>query len=124
MNDEKKQLTTKQEKLVHCIRSLEAEGKMYKFYKSKAFLKLRQKVIKQAHGECQECLKKKPKQITRGTVVHHIKHVEEYPELALDISNLELVCAKCHWELHPEKHAKELKAQGRKRKEQVTKERW
>lgn len=36
-------------------------------------------------------------------VVHHIKHVDEYPELAYVDSNLESLCIACHNKEHPEK---------------------
>lgn len=112
------------QELISYIKRLEKEGRLYKFYQSKEFKKLRKQVIKNSHGECQECLKKHPRRLTKGTIVHHIKHVDKYPELALSIENLELVCSRCHWELHPEKHEKELKAQHRTLKKEVTKERW
>lgn len=38
--------------------------------------------------------------IARATQVHHIKHLEDYPELALDDDNLEAVCLHCHNLLH------------------------
>ena len=36
-------------------------------------------------------------------VVHHIKHVDEYPELAYDDDNLVSLCLSCHNKAHPEK---------------------
>lgn len=39
-------------------------------------------------------------------VVHHIKHVDEYPELAYVDSNLESLCIACHNKEHPEKAVK------------------
>lgn len=38
-----------------------------------------------------------------AVVVHHIKHVDEYPELAYTDSNLVSLCAACHNKAHPEK---------------------
>ena len=35
--------------------------------------------------------------------VHHIKHVDEYPELAYEDSNLVSLCQGCHNKAHPEK---------------------
>jgi len=37
--------------------------------------------------------------------VHHIKHLKDFPELALVDSNLESLCFTCHNEEHPEKLA-------------------
>ena len=31
-----------------------------------------------------------------ATEVHHVKPVDTYPELALDINNLEPLCRDCH----------------------------
>ena len=36
-------------------------------------------------------------------VVHHLKTVEEYPELAWEPSNMVSLCIKCHNKAHPEK---------------------
>lgn len=35
--------------------------------------------------------------------VHHIKHVDEYPELAYVDENLVSLCLACHNKAHPEK---------------------
>ncbi len=35
-------------------------------------------------------------------MVHHIKHLQDYPELALTDSNLMPLCFDCHKEMHPE----------------------
>ncbi len=51
---------------------------------------------------CERCLKRGvyvPIEVKRGGhygVVHHIKSVEEYPELRLKLSNLESLCFECH----------------------------
>lgn len=36
-------------------------------------------------------------------VVHHIKHADEYPDLAFVDSNLVSLCTGCHNKAHPEK---------------------
>ena len=38
-----------------------------------------------------------------ATEVHHIKHLDEYPELAYDNDNLVSLCHACHNARHPEK---------------------
>lgn len=38
-------------------------------------------------------------------VVHHLKEVDEYPELAWEDSNLVSLCLRCHNKAHPEKAA-------------------
>lgn len=41
-----------------------------------------------------------------AAVVHHIKHVDEFPELAYTDSNLISLCDACHNKAHPEKAKK------------------
>ena len=48
--------------------------------------------------ECRRFGKKRP-----AEVVHHIKPVEEWPELAYIDANLISLCRKCHNKKHPEK---------------------
>lgn len=38
--------------------------------------------------------------------VHHIKHVDEYPELAYKPDNVISLCKACHRAQHPEKAEK------------------
>ena len=38
-----------------------------------------------------------------GGGVHHIKHVDEFPELAYEDNNLVSLCQACHNKAHPEK---------------------
>lgn len=70
-------------------------------YKSKRWLKKRQLILRRDDYECQLCKRYGKKR--QATVVHHIKHADEYPELAWDNDNLISVCASCHGKLHPEK---------------------
>ena len=42
----------------------------------------------------------------RATMVHHVKPLEMYPDLALDLDNLVSLCDDCHDKAHPEKHEK------------------
>ena len=50
---------------------------------------------------CVEC--RKYGRQSEVVTVHHIKHVDEYPELAYIDSNLESLCNACHNKMHPEK---------------------
>lgn len=38
-----------------------------------------------------------------ASIVHHIKPVDEFPELAYEDSNLVSLCPGCHNKAHPEK---------------------
>lgn len=50
---------------------------------------------------CVEC--KKYGRRHDATTVHHIKELEQYPELALVDSNLVSLCEACHNKMHPGK---------------------
>ena len=101
------------------IRSLIQKDELWRFYKSKEWIALKNKILKENHYECAEC--RKHGVITRHddggrllSTVHHVCHVTDHPELALsewykDYStgqlerNLIPVCKACHNKLHPEK---------------------
>lgn len=77
------------------------------FYHSAKWKSLRRAALDRDGGMCCDCmdlfragLMKKPR---RATMVHHVKSREEYPELALDLSNLRSLCDTCHNRRHPEK---------------------
>lgn len=103
------------------IRELINKDELWRFYKSKEWIKLKNQILKENHHECSEC--KRHGIITRHdgdrllSTVHHVCHVREHPELALsrtykDYStgktelNLIPVCKSCHNKLHPEKNKK------------------
>lgn len=89
------------EQLIQLIK----EDKLMKFYKSKEWRALRLKAIERAKHECEHC-KQKGKVTTRDALdkrgrkmkmdVNHIKPVKTHPHLALDLSNLEYLCVRCH----------------------------
>lgn len=74
------------------------------FYHSRQWEHLRASVLRRDGYRCQIC--RRYGRLRQATTVHHIKHLDEYPELALDPSNLISVCTACHAELHPEKGTK------------------
>lgn len=47
---------------------------------------------------CEECLKHGI--VSPAEIVHHIKPVDEYPELLLDMENLVSLCRQCHGKMH------------------------
>jgi len=67
-----------------------------RMYKGARWEKLRQTVKVRDKGLCQPCLRKTPKQITAGTVVHHKEAHKGDPVLFYDADNTELSCAPCH----------------------------
>lgn len=93
-------------------------GKIKKFYKRKEWKRKRRQILERDNYECQRC--KRDGGYSRATTVHHIKHLEQFPELALADENLESLCGVCHNIEHPEK-LKRLEVEQRK---QITPERW
>lgn len=86
------------------------------FYNSKAWKKKRPIILKRDHYLCQYCLQRKT--ITPADVVHHIKELKDYPELALEDENLISLCHTCHNYEHPDKSRRKKK---QKRKPDVVK---
>ena len=93
--------------LVRWIAELIEEDKLYRFYKSRAFVELRAKVLEEAHHECYYCRQKG--KVTKATIAHHCYYVREYPQYALSQyvideegmhQNLVAVCHRCHEDIH------------------------
>ena len=80
------------------IRSLIEADRTDVFYNSKPWRRLSRRIIRAAHGECQLC--KELHKLSRATLVHHVKHLREHPELAYEPSNLMPLCHDCHERIH------------------------
>lgn len=115
------------------IKKLIEENKLYKFYKSKYWKGdkdtkgLKNEVLEEQRNECQICLCKSPKVVTKANTVHHVQFVRKHPSLALSryytyngkqYRNLIAVCKECHNKLHPEKNKSNVVAKF------VNEERW
>ena len=98
--------------LASWIRQLIREDRIWIFYKTDDWIELRDEVLKDAHNECQHCLKKG--KYTRAEMVHHINEVRKRPDLALTReyidpitkevrSNLVALCNSCHELEHPDR---------------------
>lgn len=112
-----------QKELNQWITNLIQEDKLYKFYKSKEWIKLRDEILSRSHYECAKC--KEKGKISRAVTVHHVQYVKKHPELALsrtytyngeEYLNLLPLCHDCHDEEH-----KRMKF---KQKKQFNEERW
>lgn len=77
-------------------------------YNSVVWKRKRQKILKRDGYMCRNC--KRFGRIREATEVHHIKHADEYPELALVDENLVSLCHACHNAEHPEKGKNGLKS--------------
>ena len=75
----------------------------YEFYHGSKWLRRREMILRRDGYRCQRC--KRYGRIVQATTVHHVKHLEDRPDLAYDPENLISVCQACHNALHPEKAA-------------------
>ena len=78
-------------------------------YLSKAWRTVRAEALRRDHGMCVRCMERfmnggeKPR---LAVMVHHKKSRKEYPELELDLDNLESLCDISHNREQPEKGKK------------------
>lgn len=102
-----------------------AADDLYRFYTSRAWKRKRAEVMAAHHNECQDC--KSKGRYTPAVIVHHEKHVREYPQYAMDAyviadgqrqRQLTPLCEACHDRRHPER----LKQY--KQREFISVERW
>lgn len=75
---------------------------MNKFYLSPAWRKVRLQALRRAGWRCAEC--SADLRLEARAQVHHVLDVATHPELALDLSNLRCLCAKCHNTEHDREH--------------------
>lgn len=92
-------------KLIFLISS----GREHEFYLWGAWKAIRQKVLSLDHYECQTC--KAKGKYAKATIVHHVKHLKDRPDLALSIwdgdeRQLISLCKSCHEAEHPESQRK------------------
>ena len=90
------------------LKDLVEAGTSDLFYSWKAWKRIREAVLKLDRYECQRC-KNEKKRYRKATIVHHVKHLTDRPDLALSVwdqdtgeRQLVSVCKQCHEELHPE----------------------
>jgi 5-methylcytosine-specific restriction endonuclease McrA len=88
------------------------------FYKTRKWERKRAEILERDNHECQRC--KRNGGYAKAECVHHIKPIEQYPELALVDENLESLCFACHNIEHPEK----LRTPEASKRRQITPERW
>ena len=64
------------------------------WYGKGAWKRIRLQALNRDHWLCQECLRNG--RITSAREVHHKQPLEEFPELGLELDNLESLCHECH----------------------------
>ena len=118
------------------IKELIDKNELWRFYKSREFMQLRDEVLSEQHHECYLC--RQEGKITRATIVHHVKHVRDYPRLALskyyidEDGNKQIqlmcVCFKCHEvKCHPNRFKDSRNKQNEDRNKEINNkypERW
>jgi len=72
-----------------------------KHYSEARHRRWREKVLHRAGYLCEDCARYGKR--VPATVAHHVKHLDEYPELAYDVNNGRALCEACHNKEHPEK---------------------
>lgn len=89
------------------LRRLIDAGREDAFYWWPEWEQLREDVLRLDNRECQLC--KARGRYGCGTIVHHVRHLRDCPELALSVFDpdtgarqLITVCKSCHEEEHPE----------------------
>lgn len=75
------------------------------FYKSTAWERAREQALIRDNHLCQHCLKRQ--RLTLADMVHHIKPISDYPDLALVLDNLLSLCNSCHNKEHGAEGMKE-----------------
>lgn len=106
------------------IREWIAAGNLHAFYTSPEWERLRAEVLADDHHECQLC--KARGWYVPANTVHHVNHVRQHPELALNKTyvdadgnvqkNLVSLCRACHEKIHGYRRTSKAKP--------LTEERW
>ena len=102
-------------------------GEEHRFYIGGAWKAICKEVRRIDRNECQIC-KTKHRRYRLGTIVHHVKHLKDRPDLALSLRDpdtgerqLITVCKRCHERLHPEALQEQKSAV---KSEEIASERW
>ena len=81
------------------------------FYDSKKWIEKKRRIMRRDGYMCRRC--KRYGRQRPATTVHHLKHFDEFPELALVNDNLISLCEACHNFYHPEKAEKSNKSRAK-----------
>ncbi len=68
------------------------------FYLSKPWRKVRAVALARDNYLCQRCLKRG--RLRAAALVHHIKPLDTFPDLGLELDNLLSLCDACHNRIH------------------------
>lgn len=92
------------------MKQYKTEQQKKAFYRSSSWESLRQEALKRDNYECQMCKREGKVHLDSQKVegerksiqlnVHHIKEIEDYPELALELDNLMTICLQHHNKEH------------------------
>ena len=82
-------------------------------YGTAKWKKFRKAILRRDGYQCQRC--RRYGRMRQAVEVHHIKHTDEYPELAFDPDNVVSLCSACHRAQHPERAEEMNRLKGRDR---------
>lgn len=71
------------------------------FYDSAKWKRTRERALRRDGYMCKRC--RRYGRSVPATEVHHVLHLDEYPEYALRLDNLVSLCTSCHNRQHPER---------------------
>lgn len=89
------------------LRMLIGDGQKHRFYDWPEWGQTRADVLAMDNTECVRC-RQTYRRFRPAVLVHHVKHLEDRPDLALSIwdgeeRQLVSLCRQCHEEVHPER---------------------
>ena len=97
---------------INFVKQCILDNDVHKFYTWTPWLNTRKRVLEMDRHECQIC--KANGKYSRAILVHHVNHLKQHPELALEVwytdpvdetRNRQLIslCCDCHEAQHPER---------------------
>lgn len=118
-----------QDQLERYINELIDKNELWRFYKSKEWMQLKEEVLQEHHYECYMC--RQQGKITKADCVHHDMRVRDYPRLALSKTyidkegneqiNLMPLCNKDHNRVH---YNEKIGKSNKENKDEINQERW
>lgn len=101
----------KRQRCRFCHVKMKYDKEVKPFYRTAAWRRVRQLALIRDGAMCCECMRRmrdgSGTRVRRATMVHHIIPIDQRPDLALDLDNLESLCDSCHNREHPEKGKRE-----------------
>lgn len=89
------------------VEKIKLTGDIRRFYKTYQWRKFRNEIMNKKKNRCELCWNggitgEAVRRYKRATVLHHIKHLRDAPQLALREKNMMALCDECHKLMHPD----------------------